>query len=673
MMPNPWVLTATRGLDQRMQPTSDGAQGFALEAENMGFGQSGALVMRFGLSAQDLTDAGVTGTVEWIGRHVTNAGVEELWLAANNSGTAVLARRSAGVWASVSFSDTVTVANLRYMCGASLNGFFALMYDSNVNRAHVWDGTNLRRMGLSEPAAPTVADTGAGSYGANARRYRVSFLIKSGDDVVAQSELSDATNTFTPSGGGTAARVTKPSTPDSATHWRVWAISGSTDTYDLYELISGDIVVGTTTYDDSVDPANYDGDFPPLVGSNIPPPSAKYVLSDGSRFIFGGAWESSGSAGQTAPKQNRVWITPALGTSEADTERIPDTTAQKNWIEIGDAGPLTAQAGPIDGRVYVFKVDSVGLLAPTNDSTTPYVYRILTPAAGAVDQRSVVFSENGEGVPSIYFASRTAVYQILSGAIRELSEPIRRDLRLQNFTAADSLLGWDPLEKTLFVQAATTAGPTVGQYQQWLYDVASDRWTGATFGAYRTGWILGSSVLGVNTTLTDQSFIRAAVTALDASGTPRLLLAGATANPDAEGTVYAYGAQGGADGSLAYTSRLRVRMPLALGQGRLFSVGAPTVIYRNPIGSAGVTATLTISYTNDAGDTVSQAATLSATTDGDPLGQSRLTFEGLQLGDALVIDLRAQLSYSGSFDESSVPPAIDAILVPWQLGETLAA
>jgi hypothetical protein len=672
---NPFVISATRGLDQRQQPTTDGAQGFAVEADNLAFSHAAAMVMRLGLASQDLTSAGVTGSVEWVGKHITNAGVEELWIASNNAGTANLARRSGGTWSTVTFSDTVNVANLRYMCGASLNGMFALMYDSNVNRAHVWDGTNLRRMGISKPSAPTVANTGAGAYAADARRYRVQFLIVSGSDTVAASELSDATNTFTPSGTGTAARVTKPTTPDSATHWRVYAIAGSTDTYDSYELISGNIAVGTTTYDDSTAPASYDGENPAALGTYIPPPSAKYVVSDGLRFLMAGAWESSGSAGETDPKHNRVWFTPPLGASDiGDSERIPNIAdVQFNKHDCGDAGPLTSISEPLEGRIYVLKDNSVGILAPTGVLESPYTYRLLTKSAGCVDQRSLVLAENGEGVPSLYFASKTSVYQITGGSIRDISEAFRRDIRLARFSAADSLVGWDPVEKTLFVQLKISTGDRAGQYRHFLYDVASERVSGAHFGTYQAGWVLGSSVLGVNTKLTAQGIVRHAVTALDEDGAPRLILVGQTSDGAATaGAVFAYGAQIGADGATGYTARLRVRVPLGLAAGRMISVGNPTVIYRNPVGSENVTGTLTVSYVREDGEVSSQAKTLETTDIDDALGQRTMTFEQVTLGDVLNLDVRLQLTYDGSVDDTTVPPAVDVVMVPWKLQNRVA-
>jgi hypothetical protein len=107
-----------------------------------------------------------------------------------------------------------------------------------------------------------------------------------------------------------------------------------------------------------------------------------------------------------------------------------------------------------------------------------------------------------------------------------------------------------------------------------------------------------------------------------------------------------------------------------LQQGRMVSLGAPTVIYRNPIGSAAVTGTLGISYIRDDGESRSQSVTLTATAADDPLGQQRVTAESLALADTFSADVRLALSYSGSFT-ATVPPAIDAVVIPWSAKEEL--
>lgn len=667
-----WLpLTASMGLDQRMQPTTDGAQSYLLEANNLSFAQAGFFVVRLGMASVTLTSSGITGVAEWLGRHVPNSGTEELWANSNNSGTANLARRSAGTWATVTYSDTVTVADLRYHHGVTHNGKFFLAYNSDVNRLHVWDGTALRRAGISKPSAPTVANTGSGTYAATARRYRVQFYIQSGTDVIASSELSDAVS-FTPSGSGTHARVTKPTTPDSATHWAVYGlISTAGDTYTLYEKISSNIAVGTTTYDDNVDPASYNGDFPPTLGRFIPPPSCKYLASDGAHLILAGAWESSGSAGETTPKANRVWFSAPLGTTDqGDDESIPQTTSFNLYLDVGDAGPVTGLAGPIYGDVYVFKTDSVYKLIPTGDAETPFRALLITDAIGAVDQRVICKAENGEGNPTIYFASRTGVYTITSGGVQELSEPIRRDLRVTTFTAAASWLAFDPLEKTLIAYVTSSAPTTQGRYSVFGLDVATARWTGLSFGTAGFGWILGTSRLGIDTTLgAAGTVIRAALTAQDANGVPRLHVAGQ--NYNAAGVILAYGGQGGRDGSDGYGAALRLRLVLGLPEGRFARLGAPTVFYRNPVGAAAANTILNLFYIREDGYTAQHSVTLTSTAANDPMDRQYRTFEDLQLADTLSPDVYLVLGSSGSF-ATTVPVAIDTVLVPYEIQEPLA-
>lgn len=106
---------------------------------------------------------------------------------------------------------------------------------------------------LGTPAAPTVANTGSGSYAATLRYYKAQFAQLSGTSIAAISNFG-ASVSFTPSGSGTHARVTKPASPGATeTHWRVL---GSADDV-TFVAISAWIVLATTTYDDNVAPGSY--------------------------------------------------------------------------------------------------------------------------------------------------------------------------------------------------------------------------------------------------------------------------------------------------------------------------------------------------------------------------------------------------------------------------------
>lgn len=107
---------------------------------------------------------------------------------------------------------------------------------------------------LGTPAAPSVANTGAGAYAATLRYYRIQWA----DSNATESELGPATS-FTPSGSGTHARVTRPGV--TSANITNWAVFGSADGVS-YKNISGSIAIGTTTYDDNVAPAAYTGSAP---------------------------------------------------------------------------------------------------------------------------------------------------------------------------------------------------------------------------------------------------------------------------------------------------------------------------------------------------------------------------------------------------------------------------
>lgn len=117
---------------------------------------------------------------------------------------------------------------------------------------------------IDTPAVGTVANTGAGAYAATIRYYKIQFLTVVSGLVTQASELGPVFS-FTPSGSGTAARVTRPAVPTDAdgtpaTHWTVWASDTSVDAD--FVNISTNIAVATTTYDDSVVPGSYSGGSP---------------------------------------------------------------------------------------------------------------------------------------------------------------------------------------------------------------------------------------------------------------------------------------------------------------------------------------------------------------------------------------------------------------------------
>ena len=653
-----WTFGQSAGINQRAQPLLGGDQGFVLESENLSFFQEGAMVQRFGTPTQSITSSGFTGIIEWLGRFTTLAGVEEMWGAANNAGTAALARRPGGVWAPVTFSDTVNVLNLRYMQAASLTSKFFIAYDSNVNRLHVWDGTTLRRVGFAPATNVTVATLGGAGITAT-RWFRMRYVELSGTTVIRRSEPSPVPVSLAlvdDSGW----RITKGATiSEGETHWEVEA--ADVEAGPWYRLAQ--VIVATTTYDDTnaTIPTTNLSD---VLGSYVPPPSAKYIITDTNRLLMAGAWESSTATGQTTVKQNRVWFTPVLGsTDEGDDERIPNTLDQQNWIDVGNEGPITGIAGPLFGDIFVFKSESTFKLTATGDVTSPYRVLQVSGSIGSVDQRVITVGETGEGAPALFFCSADGVYGITSGGITDMSDEISRDLRLNNFTAASSWLAFNPYDKSLRAQTNSGAAVLNGQYYQFACDLKTGHWSGISFAGGESGWILGRGILGVDTVLGgDGTTILATVVAKNDNGSLRLHFGGQDV---LELTLLmASGDVCGVDGPDSFTSRLRVRKYPT--PGYFFRVGSPTVIYRSPVGSTGVTGTLMASYLRQDDEIVTKSYTLEATDQDNPVQQVMLTMDGMDQADLGVLDVRFTLSYDGSFT-SSVPPSIDAFSIPvWE-------
>lgn len=312
--------------------------------------------------------------------------------------TGLVKRLAAGTsWADVTLKDAIT-GSPHDVVTATLNGKHFFAYKSAVDRLHVWDGSTIRRVGLATPAAPTVANGGgAGAYAATPRTYKQAYTVQVAGVTVRRSELSAAVS-FTPSGADTNATITKSAAiSEEETHWEIYGAATSGDT--TYKLLFT-TVVGTTTVADTTAPASYSGTAPPTVGINTVPTSAKYLMSDGSRLLLAGAHASGG-------KNNRVWFTPVLGSSDVgDDERIPETTDLKNRIDLdeNDGGFITGLAGPLEGYPFVEKYAQKWRLIPTGDVDAPYIPRAIqkTNGIGNVAHKALVMAEDEAGRPALY-------------------------------------------------------------------------------------------------------------------------------------------------------------------------------------------------------------------------------------------------------------------------------
>jgi hypothetical protein len=464
--------------------------------------------------------------------------------------------------------------------------------------------------------------------------------------------------------GVTVTQGTPPG--EGETDWEVEAAaddSGAPGTW--YRIATVDIA--TTTYSDASSTISTTNPSA-LTGAYIPPPSCKYIISDTNRLLMAGAWEAAASTGQTAVKQNRVWYTPVIGsTDEGDDERIPNTVDQQNWVDIGNEGPITALAGPLYGDIYVLKQDYVFKLTPTGDLETPYRVIQLSAGIGAVDQRTVAVGEMGNGTPALFFAAASSVYALSSQGVEEISDDIARDLRLNNFTAASSIVAFNPFDKALWVQTNSGSSALAGRYYQFAYDLKTKRWTGLSIGGGESSWILGRGLLGVDTILGgDGSTIRNAVVAQNDNSSVRLLLCGQDVNETS--LLVSEGDVCGTDGGSALTTRFRVRkFPTP---GHKFMVGCPTFIYRSPTGDD-ATGTLTVSYLDQGNTIVTSSATLTATDADNPVQQRVLTLDGMARDNLDALDVRVVWSYDAGF-ESSIPPSIDAFMIPVSQKEPIA-
>lgn len=169
-----------------------------------------------------------------------NPGAAELWGADANTPPIVGRMAAASTFSAVTLKDDLATGAAPKFRGASNNGKLFLAYDSAVDRFHVWDpnlaAPQVRRVGLATPVAPTVANSGSGSY-ATKRYYRQRYRIKNGTAIVAQSEPS-ASVAFTPSGSGSGATITKSATiSESETHWVLEASADDITFYEVQEVV----------------------------------------------------------------------------------------------------------------------------------------------------------------------------------------------------------------------------------------------------------------------------------------------------------------------------------------------------------------------------------------------------------------------------------------------------
>lgn len=406
----PLVFTQIRGRDGSTASTFDIPPHKAVECLNVDFYRA-ALARKRGGAADafaDTTSENTAAVIAALIRHVPGADetLAELWQV-TGAATPIVQRLAGGTaWASITVGDAIATRP-QDVWPVSFNGKLHLFYDSTQDRGHVFDPaistTALRRSGLATPTnAPTVANTGSGAYAAVLRYYRVREVIRISSNEVLISEAS-ASVSFTPSGSGTAARVTKPSDMgEGATHWRLEEAAASTGPW----YIIATTVVGTTTYDDSGSVSDISGgSASETAGQYAVPGSFKYGIADDARLLLAGSHEASFDP-------SSVYFTPTIGSTSSvyyDDERVPAS----NRIPLGpkDGGVITGLGGPFENITIAFKQRQTWRLAPTGAEADPYRRRAISKVVGCIRQQSVVMAEDETGNPTLYWISHLGPYR----------------------------------------------------------------------------------------------------------------------------------------------------------------------------------------------------------------------------------------------------------------------
>lgn len=397
-----------RGRDGSTDSPLDILPGLCAEALNVDLARSGVAQKRRG-SAYGITDGSAvfTSAVAALIPFVPGSDVTAAQLFGFNAIGEVGRVAAGSAWAAVTLTDAVTSSSDAYLInGVAFNGKLFVAYDSAVDRLHCWDASTskIRRVGLGTPAAPTAANTGAGAYAATQRWYRVRYRRYVSNVLQSESEAS-ATVAFTPSGGGTAARVTKPaSISEDETHWVIEG-SGVGTSGPFYEL--AEVAVGTTTYDDSdsvSSMASRTASQP--AGTFTVPTSAKYLLRVENRLLMAGSYESG--------LNNRVWFTASRGALRADDERVPQTVDLSYYVDISenDGGVIVGMGGPLNGQPIIFKESQIWRLIPTGDDDAPYEPRLVTDQLGAFNHRTIAMGQDELGRPALYFNAKEGPYRL---------------------------------------------------------------------------------------------------------------------------------------------------------------------------------------------------------------------------------------------------------------------
>ncbi len=357
-------------------------------------------------------------------RHVPDGDetAAELWGVTQDSPPLVKRLVGGTTWADVTLKDAIT-SRAQDVAACSFNGKLFFAFGSAVDRLHVWDPRNskVRRVGLAAPGVPTITNTGSGSIPTTVRYYRVRAVDYSASTGITyrRSEPSPSV-AFTPSGSGSAVRITKGTMPgEDETHWEVEV---SVDN-EVFYVIAGvenaavnPVLIATSTFDDTGALSTWElQTLSEGIGQFDLPISARYLSTDGNRLLMAGMYNTS------AKTTSRIWFTPVLGTTDhGDDERVPSTDLQKNWADLNekDGGNITGLSYPIQGLIYVFKYRQTWRMVPTSIVTGPYLPKKISNTVGCLYFKSIVMMEDTSGNPAVGFMSYRGPYRMgLDGLI----------------------------------------------------------------------------------------------------------------------------------------------------------------------------------------------------------------------------------------------------------------
>lgn len=398
---NDIVITSLRGgLFDTDAPTELAADQ-CVRADNVEFFYSALGERRGGttplsLSGSALDDeAAIVHLSEWFPNNdYTNSEIWGIGATVNTSFT--IERRAGGTYFSVSPKDDILTAapDIYNITSVELNGKKFFAYPSDEDRLHVWDGMYLRRTGFVVPSAPTVADTGSGSF-STVRYYRVRWVEVDSDGAVLRRSEPSSNTTFTPSGSGLSARVTRPTLADEGeTHWEVE--EGLASTGNFYRIAR--VAIATTTYDDSLASGSVasTGVLSEDLGDYTNLPSARYLAVDGDRLVFAGHFTDQTKASQVG------WTPVTNDPGVGNNERLPSDLDNTKNLDSYTGGPITGIAAAVYGTWYAFKHQRIYQMSRTNDPVDAYTAVTISTRMGAIPG-SVFVGLDELGGPCIYF------------------------------------------------------------------------------------------------------------------------------------------------------------------------------------------------------------------------------------------------------------------------------